>query len=374
MRVLHLDTERTWRGGEAQLLHLATGLARRGHVCVVVGQPDAPLLARAAAAGLAVEAIPMVSEWSPVAVARLARRLRAHAIEVLHMHTSHAAGIGAWAALVAGTPVRVISRRVDFRITANPLRRLKYDWAADRVLAISEGVRRVLIEGGVRPDRIEVVHSGIDPERFDPALAGALVRHEFGIPADAPVIGCIAHFADHKDHGTLIAAAARAVAARPETRVLLVGDGELRPKIEHQVNHLRLRDNIILAGFRTDIPQLLAAMDIVTLASHHEGLGTSLLDAMAMARPVVATAVGGIPEIVVDGETGRLVPPRDPAALADALLALIADPTACARLGAAGRRRMLERFSAAAMVERTEAVYRTLLAARAPAAPMGCAG
>jgi glycosyltransferase involved in cell wall biosynthesis len=187
------------------------------------------------------------------------------------------------------------------------------------------------------------------------------------------VIGCIAHFADHKDHRNLIAAAAQLAAARPDVRFLLVGEGELRPEIELQVNNLRLRDIIILVGFRSDIPQLLAAMDVVVLASHHEGLGTSLLDAMAMARPVVATAVGGIPEIVIEGETGRLVPPRDPVALADALLALVADAALRARLGAAGRKRLLERFSAEAMVERTESVYRALLARR-PAAAAGRAG
>jgi glycosyltransferase involved in cell wall biosynthesis len=175
------------------------------------------------------------------------------------------------------------------------------------------------------------------------------------------VIGCVAHFADHKGHRYLIEAAARVAAAVPDVRFLLVGDGELRPQIERQIKELKIEKQVILTGFRNDIPRLLAAMDIVVLSSHLEGLGTSLLDAMAMARPVVATRVGGIPEMVEDGVTGRLVPPRDPAVLARALIELIRRPDEREKMGAAGRARMLEKFSAEAMVTATEALYLKIL-------------
>ncbi|HEY5594473.1 MAG TPA: glycosyltransferase, partial [Nitrospiria bacterium] len=216
LRILHLDTERTWRGGEAQLLHLADGLARRGHFCIVAGQPNSPLLSRAAEKGLKTEAVAMPSEWSLSAVWTLARVLKRERIQVIHMHTSHACTLGGWAARLSRVPVRIISRRVDFSVRSNPFRKLKYQWGVDRIVAISEGVRNVLIGDGLDPNRIEVIRSGIDPGPFDPTYPAGEARREFGIPERSPVIGCVAHFADHKGHRYLIAAAARVAAAVPD--------------------------------------------------------------------------------------------------------------------------------------------------------------
>lgn len=361
LRILHLDTERTWRGGEGQLLHLAEGLAQRGHLCIVSGQPASPLLERAAGKGLKTEAVAMPSEWSLSAVRTLVRVLKRERIQVIHMHTSHACTLGGWAARLAGVPVRIISRRVDFSVKSNPFRKLKYQWGVDRIVAISEGVRNVLIKDGLDPNRIEVIRSGIDPRPFDPSYPAGEARREFGIPEQSHVIGCVAHFADHKGHRDLIESAPRVAAAVPDVRFLLVGEGELKHKIEHQIIRLKLEKYFILTGFRNDIPRLLAAMDIVVLSSHLEGLGTSLLDAMAMARPVVATRVGGIPEMVEDGVNGRLVPPRDPDALAGALIELLNQPDERKRMGEAGRARMLGKFSADAMVSATESLYLKIL-------------
>jgi glycosyltransferase involved in cell wall biosynthesis len=307
----------------------------------------------------------MPSEWNLPAVWTLARLLKRERIQVIHMHSSHASTLGGWAARLAKIPVRIISRRVDFSVRSNPLRKVKYQWGVDRIVAISEGVRKVLIEDGLDPNRIVVIRSGIDPRAFDPNYPVGEARREFGIPDRSPVIGCVAHFADHKGHRYLIEAAVRVAAAVPDVRFLLVGDGELRPEIELQIKELKLERHVLLTGFRQDIPRLLAAMDIVVLSSHLEGLGTSLLDAMAMARPVVATRVGGIPEMVEDGVNGLLVPPRDPLALAEALIALIHRPDERKRMGQAGRNRMLEMFSAESMVSATEAVYRKILESKA---------
>ena len=361
LRILHLDTERTWRGGEAQVLHLAEGLSQRGHFCIVAGQPGSPLLLHAAERGLVTEAVPMPSEWSLSAVLALAGILRRERIQVIHMHTSHACALGGWAARLARVPARLISRRVDFSLRGNPLRRLKYQWGVDRIVAISEGVKKVLVDDGLDPDRIEVIHSGIDPRPFHPDDSGADVRRELGLSERAPVIGCVAHFADHKAHRDLVEAAVRVAAASPESRFLLVGDGELRPAIERQIKELGLEKHFRLTGFRTDVPRLISAMDIVVLSSRQEGMGTSLLDAMASAKPVVATRTGGIPEIVEDGVNGRLVPPRDPGAMAEALLGLIGSPDDRTRMGTAGRAKVLDRFSAHSMVSATEALYLKIL-------------
>jgi len=361
LNILHLDTEKTWRGGEAQVLHLASGLDAKGHRSIVVGQPDSPLLERASAKGLSVEAIRMPSEWSFRAVFEIGQVVKKHRIQVIHMHSSHACTLGGWAGRLNRIPVRVISRRVDFSLRKNPLRHFKYQWGIDRILAISEGVRRVLIEDGLDSKKINIVHSGIDLSLFDPDLSGAEGRAEFGIAANAPVIGCVAHFADHKGHRYLIDAAGKIVRERPDVQFLLIGEGKLKNGIENQVKKLGIRKNVIFTGFQKDVPRLLAAMDLVVLSSYLEGLGTSLLDAMAMAKPVVGTRVGGIPEMIEEGENGMLVPPRDSGALSMAIIKMLDNKDKLKKMGRAGRKKVLNEFSAQAMVNKTEKVYQEIM-------------
>jgi glycosyltransferase involved in cell wall biosynthesis len=166
-------------------------------------------------------------------------------------------------------------------------------------------------------------------------------------------VGNVAALTDHKDHATLLEAAALVSARRPEARFVIVGDGERRAELEARARALGTAERVIFAGFRDDVDRLLPAFDVFCLSSHLEGLGTSLLDAMCFARPVVATAAGGIPEAVLDGVTGRVVPVRDVRALADALVEVLSHPERREAMGRAGRERFLERFTADAMVEAT---------------------
>ena len=361
LRIAHIDTERTWRGGEAQLLHLAIGLSKRGHRQWVVGQPGSPLLERAGEGGLETVVLPMPSEFSLPAIWKLSRLLQKQEIQVVHLHTSHACTLGGLAAKLASVPVKIISRRVDFSIRSNPFRKLKYGWGTDRIIAISEGVRDVLVRDGINPEQVVVIRSGIDLSRFDPIIPPELFRKEIGVDSATPVIGNIAHFADHKGHRYLIEAAGRVLAHIPEARFVLVGDGELKKSMEEEVARRGLSAAVLFTGFRTDIPKILAAFDLFVLSSHLEGLCSSIMDAMAMGIAVVATRTGGIPEVVEEGGTGLLVPPRDPVALADAILRLMGDPKRRRQMGQAGRRRVTARFSAESMVDETEKLYRLIL-------------
>jgi glycosyltransferase involved in cell wall biosynthesis len=361
LRIAHIDTERTWRGGEAQLMHLARGLATKGHRQWVVGQPGSPLLDRASKEGLETVSLGMPWEFSLPAIIRLVRFFRQNGIHVVHMHTSHAGTLGGIASKIAKVKVKVISRRVDFSIRNNLFRKLKYEWGANRIIAISEGIRDVLVKDGINPSRIVVIRSGIDLSRFDPALSPATFRKEIGVDLTTPLIGNIAHFADHKGHRYLIEAAREVMASLPGARFVLVGEGELKKSIEELVARLGLEKAVILTGFRTDIPAILAALDLFVLSSHLEGLCTSVMDAMAMGIAVVATRTGGVPEVVEDGVTGLLVPPRDPGALAGAIVRMIKDATLRQRMGRAGRERVVARFSARAMVDETETLYYQIL-------------
>ena len=163
MRIVHLDSERGWRGGEAQLLHLAKGLSRRGHHCFVMGQPNSPLIKRTQETCLSAISVKMSNEFSPSAILSIAQFLKRNDIEVIHMHSSRACGLGMVAARISGTPVRIISRRVDFPLKSNPFRKLKYQWGVDRIIAVSNGVRDILIRYGMDPNRIQVIHKGIFP-------------------------------------------------------------------------------------------------------------------------------------------------------------------------------------------------------------------
>jgi len=366
LRVFHLNTERTWRGGEGQLLALAEGLQRRGHAGVVVAQHDGELAARARAAAVPVEEVRMRGEWDLAAVARIAALLRRDRPDVVHMHTSHAHTLGVLASGWTGIGRRVVARRVDFSIHrhALSLSGWKYRFGVDRYIAISEAVRAQLVKDGVAASRIAHVASGVDPQRFlggDPARA----RADLGVPAGAPLVGTLAHFGWHKSLETLIAAAEHVVAAQPDAWIAIVGEGDLRPMLEAERERSRARDRVLLPGFRSNVADFLAAFDLFVMPSVMEGLCTAILDAFAVGVPVVATRAGGIPELVRHEETGLLVEPRQPAALAAAIVRALRDEPLRRRMTARARACLLESFTNDAMVEGTLAVYRELLAERA---------
>jgi glycosyltransferase involved in cell wall biosynthesis len=267
---------------------------------------------------------------------------------VVHAHDPHALA----AALLAGAP-RVASRRVDFALRGRASR-WKYA-RCERVIAVSGAVAAIVRAGGVAPERVRVVYEGVPDRRPDPG--GRAMLESLRIPVTALVVGTVAALTDHKDHETLLSAAAAVLARMPEVFFVIVGDGERKAALHARAAEPGLQGRVIFTGFRSDPDRLIPAFDVFCLSSKMEGLGTSLLDAMCFGRPVVATAAGGIPEAVEDGVTGRVVPVADPAALADALLEVLADRGQRERLGAAGRRRFESRFSSERMVEATLGVY-----------------
>ncbi len=369
LKTLHIDSERTWRGGEQQAMYLATGLKARGHEAVVACQPGSPLAERARAAGLEVAEVRMRGEADFRAVLALRRILRRGAFDIVHMHTSHAHAIGCAAAALARQGRTIVSRRVDFAVAMNVISGFKYRHGVDRFIAISEAVRRVLVEGGVEPAKVSVVHSGIDLSRFNHVPPNRF-REEFGVPPDSPIIGNVAALADHKGQRYLLAAMPGVLAAEPKARLFVVGDGELRGALEAQARELGIAHAVTFTGFRTDVPQWLDFFDVFVMSSHLEGLCTSVLDALAMRKPVVAAAAGGLPEIIRHEETGLLVPPKEPQPLAEAIVRLLRDRELGRRLGEAGRRLVEADFSADSMVEGTIRVYHEALANELSSTPL----
>lgn len=359
LTIVHVSTQRLWHGGEEQARLLIEGLRNRGHRNVVLARRGGKFAERMAGAG--VEVLTTAgSGRGPLSLIKsrgLLRRLRPH---VIHFHDPHAlsgAGLAAW-----GLPIsaRIAARRVDFPIRSPQ----RYCRLSDCVIAVSHAVKDVCVASGLAPDLIRVVHDGVDPAR---GRSGDRQRGRaaLGLNNEALLLLTVATLTDHKGHTFLLQAMPAILAQFPHAQLVLAGDGELRETLEAQARELSLGDRVRFLGFRPDVPDLLNAADLFIMPSHMEGLCSSLLDVMFARTPIVATTAGGIPEILGRASQGEtpvawLVPPRDPDALAQAVIAALTNnlrrcelvDLAAARAGS---------FTADAMVDGTLAVYRELV-------------
>ena len=362
LRILQLYPKADYFTGAAvQLRDLATGLAARGHA-VTVATPPNPLWAeRLGAAGVVHVAIPMRRAWDVRAAFRIARLIRARDIQVAHAHKGRARTLALLAGLLGARPRLVLNRGVSFRVPRS--RRLGYtSRRVHAIVAVCESIKRDLVATGVSADKIAVIYSGTDVERFHPGLDGGPIRRELGLAADHFLVTQIG-VRSWRGWRDILEAVGRIAGAAPRARLLFVGAPA--PRIAEVADRARERglgERVLVLGHREDVPQILAASDVVVDASYAgAGLTGSIREALACERPVVATALAGMPELVVDGETGLLVPPRDPGALADALRRLLENPTWAQAMARAGRKRVDAHFSLRAKLDATEALYRRLL-------------
>lgn len=349
-------------GGEVSLLALLKGLDRSRWAPVVVVPSEGAVAAGTRALGLPTRVVPLPAlGWPGPAVLRSIAALRRLTQEtragLLHANGSRAMFYAGLAGRLAGRPVVWHVRVAD---RDRLLDRLLVGLAA-AVVVNSKAVGRRF--AWARPAKLHWIPNGVDLARFFPRDPPAGLRASLGIPAGLPVIGSVGRFVPYKGYAYLLEAARLVREVRPEVHWLLLGNGELRGELMRQCRTLGLERQVHFAGWRDDVPDVLALFDIFALPSLGEHFGRVLIEAMAMARAVVATDAGGVPEIVIQGETGLLVPPAQPRPLAEAVLALLKDPALAARLGAAGRRRAETEFSLARHVEAVEALYRALLEA-----------
>jgi L-malate glycosyltransferase len=355
---LHIDSARTWRGGQNQVLLTVLGLRALGHRSMLVAHPAGELRQRAKE-GLDLIPLAPATEMDLSAAWRLSRLVKQLKPDVIHAHDPHAVAMAALALSMSTQifkPPLVASRRVDFHIKGNALSRWKYR-QVDCFVCASEAIRQMLIADGVPASHAVTIHEGIDLSRVAAAPAADL-HAELWLPHHAPIVGNVAALVPHKGQRHLIEAAAIVVTQVPDARFVIAGEGELRPQLERQIKEHRLEKHVFLAGFRPDILSVHKAFDLFVMSSVTEGLGTSLLDAMACGKAIVATTAGGMPEVVADRETGLLVAPRDDEALAAAIVTLLKDERLRRSMGAAGERRARERFSAERMVQETLELYK----------------
>lgn len=365
---LHIDTARTWRGGQSQVMYTVMGLRAIGHRAALVAHPEGVLLRRMSEG---MDLIPLAPrhEVDLAAAWRLSRVVKQLRPDVVHAHDPHGVAMAALALSIAAPtprPPLVAARRVEFRIAHNSFSRWKYG-QVDCFIANSGAIADRLAGDRIPREKIRIVNEGVDVDRIA-HLPATNVHAELFLPTHAPIVGNVAALVPHKGQHHLIEAAALVVRKVPDVRFVIVGDGELREALEHQIKHLHLERHVFLAGFRVDALEMTKGFDLFAMSSISEGMCTALVDAMAASKAAVATAAGGIPEVLVDGQTGFLVPPRDHRAMADRLIRLLEDEALRNRMGAAAYARALELFTVERMVEKTAAVYEELVRRRVPAA------
>lgn len=375
-------------GGPAiHVVNLAAGL-ERGHyrTLLVAGrenEAEGSMLDYALSRGVEPKVIPeIVTAFSIAprdvkALWKLYWLMRKERPHVVHTHTAKAGLLGRIAARLAGVPVIVHTFHGHvlhgyYGPVKNQLLRWverSLAWAADRLVTVSQEVKSDLVGYGIaKTEKITVVPLGFD---LDPFLRSEEFRGEFrqemGLASDHKLIGIVGRIFPIKNHGLFLDSAARIASMEPQARFIIVGDGVLRPSLEDQARRLRIEDRVIFTGWRRDLPRICADLDVLVVSSDNEGTPVSAIEAMAAACPVVATRVGGLPDLIEDGRTGRLVPPRDAAALAAAVCDLLVSRPAAQMLGRNGRDSVRQRFTVERLLRDMDLLYGELLAGKSVA-------
>ncbi|HEY8309656.1 MAG TPA: glycosyltransferase family 4 protein [Gemmatimonadaceae bacterium] len=359
LTILYLDINTEWRGGQRQLLWMGEGLRRRGGRPIFALRTGVPLAERARAAGIEVIAIdPLIAEWGPWTVLRLRRVIRREKVAIVHAQSGHTMGFAALS--TARTKAKIVfARRVTTPLGANRATRWKYA-RADRVISVSRAGVEGLLRVGVDPARVRVVPSGVPLHRRTiPATTELLAS--FGVPPGAPLAVLVASLTPAKDPGTFVRAILVARREVPNLHALIVGDGPLRESLQRDLVALGLVDIVHLTGFRSDPESIQAIADVVVLTSRSlEGTPGVLLDALVLGKPIVATNVGGVPEVIENACSGLILPIGDAEALGRSIARVVIDRALAHRLSVGARARA-GLFAIERTIERTIDIYRELL-------------
>lgn len=355
LKILHIDPEKNWGGGEAQVLGLLTYLSARGHRNELLAHPSGLLYSRCQKLDVRARPLVMRNDIDLRCVPALRRLIAEMAYDIVHFHTKRAHTLALWLPRGAGHPKYLATRRMDYPESRGWLTDRLYNRRVDGVVAISRTIADLLARAGVERQKIRCIPSGIEARRFE--LERAPDEREEGVV----IIGCLGGLEERKGHRYLIEAAARLKADGIKARYRIAGAGPLRAELEAEATRVGLRNEVSFVGFVDDPALFLAGVDLVVMPSLFEGLGVAALEAMAAGKPVIASGVGGLAEAVVDGVTGLLVPPRDGAALAAAIAKLVGGPALAKTMGLQGRERVRQHFSMENMARQNEAYYFELL-------------
>jgi glycosyltransferase involved in cell wall biosynthesis len=359
MNVLHVSTPFTWRGGEQQAAYLASALQQLGVKNLVLCPSRSALAHRLN--GTEVDIAPYFSRgFMGLSLARrIAAISRMHPFDVVHTHDAHSHSSAVLAATLFAmeTPI-VVSRRVDFPVSNSFFSKWKYNHSAvKKIICVSNAIQEMTAPAIKDSSKLCVVHSGIDTSRYADTINAANLRSELGLSPNTPLIGNLSALSDHKDYPTFINVAEEVIKQIPEARFVIAGTGPDERMIRQLIHSKGLDDRVFLLGFRNDVPEVMKSLEVFLITSKTEGLGTIVLEAFAAGAPVVATAAGGIPELVEHEITGLLSPVGDVKSITQNVIRVLQDKSIVSNM-TAGATQKAERFSFRMTAIKTLEVYR----------------
>ncbi|MEW6614221.1 MAG: glycosyltransferase family 4 protein [Thermodesulfobacteriota bacterium] len=360
-KILHTEWSDGWGGQEKRILLEATEFQKRGHYVVLASTPESEIDKRARKAGISTVTMPMRHSFDLSASFKIFRLIKEKRIEIVNTHSSVDSWIASFSVKLARSPILIRTRHLSVPISTNPLNFIYR--LPDAIITTGESIKERMVKiNQLDNSRIFSIPTGVKLQEFDPDIDGHYLREELGINGVTPIITMVAVLRSWKRHEIFLDAARLVLKNFPEARFLIVGEGPRRKHVEAKIEELGISDFTIMTGYREDIPEILSVSDISVLTSESsEGVPQALIQAMAMARPVVATNAGGIPEVISDGQTGILIEPNDAEGLANAILRLLKDSEFARRIGKNGRKLVEERFSCDTMIDKITNLYETIL-------------
>jgi glycosyltransferase involved in cell wall biosynthesis len=355
--ILHTEESDGWGGQEIRILSEMLGMKGRGYDVLLATPDDTSIFRRAREAGIETYAVPMAKGDFFKAVFMLAGIMRDRKVGIVNTHSSRDSWIGAVAGRMAAVKV-LRTRHISSKLNKNPLTRLVYGPLCDSIMTTGEFIKEQIVrELKIDPRKIRSIPTGIDIDRFSSG-DGARVRDELGIGKNDAVLGTAAAIRSWKGHEYLLEAMPLITKEFPDVKLILAGDGPIMYLIQKRISELGLKKSVFLLGHREDVPAVINAFDISVLASYaSEGIPQFVLQSMAAGKPVIGTAVGGIPEVVKDGVNGIIVPPRDSEAIARAVKTLLSDPDKARRMGRAGYEMAARGHTLERMLDDIEELY-----------------
>jgi glycosyltransferase involved in cell wall biosynthesis len=357
-RILHSESSMGWGGQEVCVFAELEWMRAQGHWVALAAHPGSAIAKRAREAGMTFYSLRTHKALMPFEVVRLAAWLIEQRVQVVNTHSSNDGWLAGLAARLAGR-ILIRSRHIEVDYPNRFWSGLAFRVLPHHVLTTSQRIAdRLVAELGLAPERVMCIATGVDLARFDPALSGKL-RNELGLPPETALVGMISVLRSWKGHATFLEAAKILMArANRSIHFIIAGDGPAREEWTQFISHEPWKGHVTLLGHRTDVPNILASLDVLVLPSYaHEGIPQIILQAQAMSRPVVATTIGGIPEVVENGVTGLLVPPRDAPALTAKISSVLDDTVLASRLGQAARAHIEKSYSLDAMGARLFDIY-----------------
>ncbi len=357
--VLHTESSLGWGGQERRTLRELVGLSRETFRPLLACQAESRIGEEGRKQGIHVESVKIRGNLDLIAAVRFLWICHRFSVDIVHTHSTADSWSASAAARLSPRRPKIVRTR---HLSAAFHNRWIYTFMADRVVTVGGSTRQYMIqEKGIPAKKVLTIPTGVDLTVFDPGRIRENLREELGIPADAPVFGTVSVFRRLKGHQSLLEAAREILGAVPQARLLLAGEGPQEKNIRKKIEELGIGEAVILPGPQNDIPRFLNTLDVFVFPSLQEALGTAVLEALAMKKAVVASRVGGIPEIIEEGRTGLLIDPQKPSAIAEKVIGLLQNPELRRQMGEQGRRMVETHYDNRLMVRRMEELYRELL-------------